>query len=481
MGYCPLVIVALDAADANLLEEWQEAGYLPTLASIMRQGSWGKISGDEYLTPHGLWLSLYSGANKAEHGFYYYRQLKPSSYTTEPYDVKDATAVPFWSTANSAGARIAVLDVPETYPISGLGGCQLANFRIHNSPGEPVSEPSTFLQTAIELSGERQVLPEKANSTLDQDRQIYGQLLSRIRGIGRFCVEVLQREKPDCTVVGFSESHIAGHQLWKYRESNTEMRDAIRNVYQEIDKQLDRILQVSSGANVYVVSNTGIQDQTPTAGLLRSFCESLGYQVRTSRKTNSANVIQFLRKLIPQNLQAYTMYKMPAHLRQRVLSEIFPIHSDWARTTAFVLPTSYTGMIRINLKDREPFGIVEPGAEYQNLLDQLETDLLKLIDPATGESVVETIYRTAAIYDTGPPKVLPDLVVKWKPTKTYQESLYHPRTMIRQNKPRYYRQNNHTGYGFFSAYGPSIQKEGKLSDASLTNFAPRFLSLLGIG
>lgn len=474
-------MVALDAADANLLHEWQDAGYLPALSSIMRQGYWGKISGDEYLTPHGLWLSLYSGATKHEHGFYYYRQLKPSSYCVQPYDVQRAKAVPFWSDADTAGARIAILDVPETYPLPGLGGCQLANFRIHNAPGDPMAAPPSFLNTAIALSGKRQVVQEKANSTLDEDRKLYNQLLDRIRGTGRFCVEILRRDRPDCTVVGFSESHIAGHQLWKYRDGNTEMHDAIRNVYQEIDKQLDLILQAKSPeTNIYVVSNTGIQDQTPTAGLLRSFCESLGYQVRTSNKRNSDNLIRFGRRLIPENLQAYTMYKISAHLRQRVLAQIYPISSDWSRTTAFVLPTSYTGMIRINLKDREPFGIVEPGAEYDGLLDQLETDLMSLINPETGESAVEMIYRTAKIYQTGPPEILPDLVAKWKPTKSYQEILYHPKTTIRQKRPRFYRQNNHTEYGFFTACGPSIEKQGRLPDASLTNFAPTFLSQLGI-
>lgn len=169
----------------------------------MRQGSWGKISGDEYLTPHGLWLSLYSGANKAEHGFYYYRQLRPSSYKMAPYDVKDATADPFWYTAGSGGARIAVLDVPEAYPISGLGGCQLANFRIHNSPGEPVSEPSTFLQTALELCGERQVVQEKANATLDQDRQLYGRLLSRIRVSADSALKFFSAKSPIVLWLGF--------------------------------------------------------------------------------------------------------------------------------------------------------------------------------------------------------------------------------------------------------------------------------------
>lgn len=51
----------------------------------------------------------------------------------------------------------------ERYPLPGLGGCQLANFRIHNAPGDPMAFPLSFLNTAIALSGKRQVVQEKAN------------------------------------------------------------------------------------------------------------------------------------------------------------------------------------------------------------------------------------------------------------------------------------------------------------------------------
>jgi predicted AlkP superfamily phosphohydrolase/phosphomutase len=69
-------------------------------------------------------------------------------------------------------------------------------------------------------------------------------------------------------------------------------------------------------------------------------------------------------------------------------------------------------MIRINLKDREPHGIVSSGKEYESLLDQIESDLVSLIDPLTGGPAIDKVYRMSKIYQTGPPTTLPDLVVK---------------------------------------------------------------------
>jgi predicted AlkP superfamily phosphohydrolase/phosphomutase len=172
------------------------------------------------------------------------------------------------------------------------------------------------------------------------------------------------------------------------------------------------------------------------------------------------------------------MYKISASLRQRLLSQIYPIHSDWSRTTAFVLPTSYTGMIRVNLKGREPLGIVETGQEYESLLDQIENDLHALTDPLSGEPPIEKIYRPSRMFHTGPPEILPDLIVKFKSTKRYQEQLIHPRRIIRSRKPKYFRSNNHTEYGFFSGCGPDL-KQKSLTGLSITDFAPMFLSQLG--
>ena len=72
----------------------------------------------------------------------------------------------------------------------------------------------------------------------------------------------------------------------------------------------------------------------------------------------------------------------------RVAIERFGSASDWSRTRAFSIPDSFVGMIRVNLAGREPAGIVEPGAEYEETVAELENDLLALATraPARGRS-----------------------------------------------------------------------------------------------
>ncbi len=46
---------------------------------------------------------------------------------------------------------------------------------------------------------------------------------------------------------------------------------------------------------------------------------------------------------------------------------------DWARSRAFAEPDLSTAFIRLNVRGREPAGIVEPGEEYEQLLAEITT------------------------------------------------------------------------------------------------------------
>lgn len=71
---------------------------------------------------------------------------------------------------------------------------------------------------------------------------------------------------------------------------------------------------------------------------------------------------------------------------------------DWSRTRAYSLGL---GHIYINLKGREGEGIVEPGAEYDSLVQEIREKILLYRDPDTGEPVLQNAYLRGEIY-SGP-------------------------------------------------------------------------------
>jgi predicted AlkP superfamily phosphohydrolase/phosphomutase len=85
---------------------------------------------------------------------------------------------------------------------------------------------------------------------------------------------------------------------------------------------------------------------------------------------------------------------------------------DWSRTRAFsdtLFPTLW-----INLKGREPCGIVEPGEEYRRVCDEIEADLLQSRDAVTGEPIVDQVLRREEIYAGPHVDKAPDLLVRWR-------------------------------------------------------------------
>jgi hypothetical protein len=84
---------------------------------------------------------------------------------------------------------------------------------------------------------------------------------------------------------------------------------------------------------------------------------------------------------------------------------------DWDRTRAFAL--GLTGIF-INRKGREKSGIVEEGAEYRSLVQEIAGRLGQLVDPATGQGCVRRVAVSQQFF-SGPYRFdAPDLLVGWE-------------------------------------------------------------------
>ncbi len=85
---------------------------------------------------------------------------------------------------------------------------------------------------------------------------------------------------------------------------------------------------------------------------------------------------------------------------------------DWRRTRAFCL--GYGG-IYLNVRGREPAGLVEPGQPYEELRRRLIKELEALRSPETGEPVVEWA-RPREAWHAGPlVPALPDIILALRP------------------------------------------------------------------
>ncbi len=457
----------------------------------MERGCWGRTGGPELISEHGAWVSLFSGISRGQHGYYYFRQLKPGTYDLETVTGLDVDAPPFWSWLRGREKTVAIIDVPDSRPLPGLPGIQLANWATHDN-WDPhrfttASEPPELLHAVRRDFGPKLVTMEKSESSFAEDRQVYLQLLNQVEKKGALCRHLLRQDRFDLAVIVFVESHAANHQFWQYcpevRENaegvEGELTHAIRGVYQAIDREIGLLLaQLPPESNVFVVSSVGMEDDYPTTGLIEAFCRQLGYQAPAEANSISLRPMELVRRVVPEAWRTALSRHLPREKRERLLADQFRNSTNWRKTTAFAIPASYTSFIRVNLRGREPAGTVEPGAEYEALLDRIETDLKQLVDPATNERAVTRVARTVELFRCPPHVSLPDLFVEWKPGR-FMRRVVHPKAELVQQKPDFYRRSDHSANGFVAAAGPSIRARGIMDDISVLDLAPTFLSLVG--
>lgn len=87
-------------------------------------------------------------------------------------------------------------------------------------------------------------------------------------------------------------------------------------------------------------------------------------------------------------------------------SAMFFEHVDWSRTRAYAMGL---GNIYVNLKGREAQGIVEPGAEYEALRQEIKNRLEAFVDPETSQRPVAYVWTRDEAYTTYDPALIPDL------------------------------------------------------------------------
>jgi predicted AlkP superfamily phosphohydrolase/phosphomutase len=463
------LLFALDSADPDLLLQWSADGTLPILAGLRSRGAHARLTGPETVSPHGVWNSIWSGLSIGQHGRYLRQPLRPGTYELAHQDDPLERAPPFWSTLTDR--KIAILDAPDALPIPGLRGPQLLGWGTHPSPSVARCEPATLAGEIRRTLGPR-ILSDETQGTRARDRRVLGDLLRRVRQQGAIARQLLTG--CDGAVVGFGDPHAAGHRFWKYgpaaatRVDEPGLSRALQDVYAAVDEEIGRIIAtLPSDAHVAVISNHGIREGYPSEQLMRAFCVRLGYQVNRGTTPLAAG-----HRLLETNWR-----RAAAVLRRRGARLEDDLRwVDWDRTTVFAIPGLYTGFLRVNLRGREPRGIVDP-ADYAALLDRVEADLRLVVDGLTGEPAVERITRSADAFGGGIPQRLPDLFVEWRLASS--PFVRHPRATLQRPRVGVTRTNHHSRTGIVFVAGPAVPARGDVGELSPPDLTSLFRCFAG--
>jgi predicted AlkP superfamily phosphohydrolase/phosphomutase len=294
----------------------------------------------------------------------------------------------------------------------------------------------------------------------------------------------------------FNGTDTASHALWKFMDPahplhdphrRAKYGDAIRDYYQFCDRYLGRVMdELDDNTTLVVMSDHGFGPFHKFIHVNNWLIQSGFMQIR-SGLLSRLKAAMFRAGFSPMGVYNALMRVGLGALKREVvrgqgqglLKALFLSFEDidWPHTQAYSLGN--VGQIRLNVAGREPFGCVQPGAEYTALRQRIIDQVLQLTDPATGETVVEAAYTRDQLYSGSQLEEAPDIVFMPRRLEYFGFGEYEFGSHKVIEAMTRGISGTHRMQGIFLAYGQSIKPDSRVEGGSLTDLAPTILHLMG--
>jgi predicted AlkP superfamily phosphohydrolase/phosphomutase len=505
-------IIGWDGATFDLIRPWVEQGELPNLAGIMAEGVHGPLRSTMPPWTFPAWSSFMTGKNPGKHGIYDFTRPRPGTYELEFVNGGQRRGETFWRVLSRAGRRVISISVPCTFPPEPVNGVMISGFDAPGLGGRGTHVDARGmhpreLYDELDRQGIRHPIGAFVVNDINRGRPDLAveHVLETIRAKSATAKYLIARKEWDCAMILFGESDGVGHHFWKYCDpasplfhDDPRVRDAILRVYKELDRQTGELMELlPPEAVTLVMSDHGFGGTSDWVlypncwlrerGLLRFRSGATRWASRALDDVKLHAVARLpgavkrgLYRLIPRGLGG-----VEARVRVALI--------DWAGTEAYFDENPYYPALYVNLKGRQPRGIVEPGAAYEALRDRLIAELQGWRHPETGEPVVERAYRREEVYSGPALDEAPDVVVKWALCRGYSYAFTlsaKSRRLAwiervdpgRPENLQYFnsKSGTHRDDGIFLARGASIRAGRAIQGARIIDLAPTILGLLGV-
>lgn len=493
-----VLLIGLDGATLDLIGPWVREGRLPTFKRIMNKGVYGELKSIHPLITPMVWTSAMSGKNPGKHGIFEFTRRKEGSYGFRPVTLSDRKTKVVWNLLSEAGKRVIIVNDPVTYPAEKVNGIHITG-NLSPSLGSDFVYPKSLREEIVKRFGYR--LRLKKDFTHGKEGEFFRDVMDMVNIQCRVALHLLKREKWDFFFFVFSATDTIAHRFWHFmdkshpfynKESARVYGNAVLKAYQEADKLLkDMIDSAGKDTVVIVMSDHGMGPLHKFVHfnnwLIREGFMKLRGDMKTRIKwwsfRHGINIKKAYRLLKRIGLIKYIL-GTSKETKIKWSSKFFLSFSDvdWRKTRAYA--AGNLNEMYINLKGREPMGIVEPGKDYNNLIREINQRFGELRDPVTKEKILDKILVGNKIYKGHYMEAAPDMIINMKGL-TYlglsspDKGGLFPTNKIIEGEHIRIHTGIHRENGVVMMYGPGVKKGEKIG-ADITDIAPTILYLLGV-
>lgn len=445
-----VAVIGLDGVPSSLVFG-RFMGKLPTLNLLMKHGTWGPLKSTDPPITIPAWTCMTTGKDPGELGIYGFRNRAAFDYSQlVTADACSVSAPRVWDRIEESGRSSILIGIPQTFPVREHRGITIAGF--------PASRSSNGFSHPPELAEQLDGMADGqyVEDILNFRNRPLSELAQELRQMvdGRFSVagKLLLTNPWDFMMMVEIAPDRAHHMFWRFFdpehpgfEANSEYAEVIPDFYAHLDTRISSLLSLMDDeTTVMIVSDHGAM---PCHGgvCVNEWLIRHGY-LCLKRKVEK-------------------------------VSRLEPSMIDWSRTAAWS-EGGYYGRIFINVKGREPQGIVEL-EHYEAFRDELAKKLEE-IRTTGGELIRNKVYRPGDLY-LDQQNIPPDLIVYFDGLKRRALSTIGTSAILVKGDGYSLDDCNHDPLGIFICTKLSDLRSGRVVDKtveglSYKDITPRILS-----
>lgn len=448
-----VILVGVDGATYDLLDDWMAGGELPNFAAIAEDGVSYTLESVVPTQSVPAWPSFNSGTNPAKHGLFAFNEdVKGDGDVL--VDSRRLHAHRFWDYLAEDGLTPGVVGSMLTYPPRDLP----RGFEVTGplTPGD-----ATDFTTPEELADElRAEVPDYSfGPDLDGSREdIQQACLDSVDQRAVASRHLMTEKEWDFYSVLFIASDRVQHKLWNTPEM-------ILPVYERIDAFLGWVREAFPDTDILVVSDHGFTAPPERDFFLDTWLAERG----DDDAGGEASRKYALAKRVYSTVRQSTGVNLRGVLPTAVESWLTDAGGDDGDDEPSIRAASNTHFDGVFVdEDRD---------DYEAVRDQLIEDLLAVTDPETGERVVREAWKREERYGGDYLHLVPDVVVL--PYPNYNVNA-NPYTDTFGQFPGMENEGTHDAApdGILLGAGPNVAATAERERVSLLDIAPTILHLL---
>lgn len=442
-----MLVVGWDCATPQLVFD----AYLPELPNVRRlmdAGAFGEMKSTIPPITTPAWMCMLSSKSPGTLGIYGFRNRK--DHKSDKLFVANSKAVNepvVWDILGGLGKKSIAVGVPQTYPPKPLNGLLVSCFLAPSTESDYTYPAELKQEIAKIVPG--YMLDVEGFRTDDKDRLL--RQIHEMTDKRHELVKYFLKNKPwdffMMVEMGPDRMH---HGFWRFcipespnYEPGNPFEGAMLEYYKKLDRNLGEYMDIAGDdAAVMLVSDHGAK--TMIGGVcINEWLIKEGYLKVKSKPDGVAK---------PEKCEF-----------------------DWSATKAWG-EGGYYGRLFINVKDREPNGIV-PKEEYESFRNELIAKLEAITDE-NGNNIGTVAHRPEDVYPEIR-NVAPDLIVYFGNLSWRSVGSIGSGKILTYENDTGPDDANHAQYGIFVMRVPGAAPRGRLDGIDIMDVAPTILTLMG--